>query len=80
MRKQFNTQPEAQSLCDRLHTWMINEYPWYSESVNKGETVAYAKPYQDTDLQGKPINTYWYVNIKDRVLNGLTAKEKQELV
>jgi hypothetical protein len=77
MRLEFTTQSSAQSFADRLHSWMISNYPWYSESVSKGQTTAFAIPYQDRDIDGNILSASWYVNLKERALGGLSQEEKQ---
>lgn len=73
-RMEFATQRKAQDFADAVHQRMIGAEARYAANVAAGVTTAWAKPYQDTDENGDPIGTKWYVNLRsertDKVLSG----------
>lgn len=79
MRLSYSTQSAAQTVADRIHTWMIAHSADYAASAAAGRTTAAMKPYQDKDASGNVIGTNWYINLKDRHLGALTDAEKASL-
>ena len=79
MRLEFPTQLAAQAVADRIHASMIARHPSYAANVAAGQTTAWAKPYQDLDEVGQPLNTLWYVNLKTRAMGTLTVDEQARL-
>lgn len=76
MRLMFATRTEAQTFADRVHAWMIANNADYARSVSAGQTTAWARPYQDLDENRVPLNTNWYINLKERSVNACTAPER----
>ena len=58
---------------------MISTDPEYAESVRTGQTLRWAVPYQDLDAGGNPINTLWYINLKERTDKVLSGAERTAL-
>ncbi len=67
MRLTFTTKAEAQAVADRIFKDMAG-------SLEPG-TTAWAIPYQDTDKDGKPIDTLWHVTVDERARPVLTEAE-----
>lgn len=79
MRMEFPNRAAAQAFCDAVHQKMIAANPEYAGAVSRGETTAYAKPYQDLDENDNPISTSWFVNAKPRYQGVMTAGERAQL-
>lgn len=80
MRLSFASQIDAQACADRVHAWVIAHNASYAASVQAGQTTAWAKPYQDLDIDRKPLSLNWYINLKDRSFDALSSSEKAALV
>lgn len=80
MRLAFATQGLAQAFADRVHAWMIANNLDYAGSVAAGQTTAWAKPYQDLDKFGVPLDTLWYINLKERSVTACSAPERAALL
>jgi hypothetical protein len=76
MRLDFPTKDEAQAMADKIHEWMIANDAAYAQSVKDGHTKAWAIPYQDKDEDNKIISPAWFVNVKERSVNSLSAAEE----
>jgi hypothetical protein len=79
MRLEFPTKLDAQTKADAIHTDMIAADGAYASSASGGQTTAWAKPYQDLDERGVPINSLWYINCKERIRVVLSAEEQERL-
>lgn len=79
MRLEFATKADAQAQADAIHSRLISADSVYARSVSLGQTTAWAKPYQDVDVNGVPISSLWYVNCKERMRTVLTAPEQTAL-
>jgi hypothetical protein len=79
MRLTYQTRDEARTKADEVHQHMISTNPEYAKSVTEGRTLAFAIPYQDLDKDGKPIDTLWHINFKERHMPSLDQEELAEL-
>ena len=69
-RLELGSQVAAQAKSSEIHASMIATVASYAQSVSRGQTTAWAIPYQDSG-SGK-----WCVNVKDRGRNSLNAPDK----
>lgn len=69
-RLSYPDQKSAQAVADRIYADM-RVVP---NALEPG-TTAWAVPYQDTDANGKPIGSNWYIDVDERCRAYLTAGE-----
>lgn len=79
-RLAFSTRALAQAFADSVHSRMVAQNHSYRESVEAGQTLRWAIPYQDVDDNGTPISSEWFVNIKDRCEVVITRAERSAVV
>lgn len=80
-----DSQALAQAFCDDIHQRLIDRNGGYRLKVQRGQTTAYATPYQEYDQSGDPdnpalVDARWFVNIREIGYSVLTPGERALLV